>query len=87
MSGFVKALQLADKVYLLDIYPAREEPIEGVTSSVLQSSIGNMCSLIERQEFESCLKRNDNNGTVNLVMGAGSIGSYFQEFIAKEVAC
>lgn len=31
--GFAKALMLADEVILLEIYPARELPIEGVTSS------------------------------------------------------
>ena len=32
---FAKALSAVDKLILLDIYPAREEPIEGVTSSII----------------------------------------------------
>ena len=35
MSEFATALALADRLYLLDIYPARELPIKGVTSQVL----------------------------------------------------
>jgi UDP-N-acetylmuramate--alanine ligase len=33
--GFSKSLSIADEVLLLDIYPAREEPIPGVTSDML----------------------------------------------------
>ena len=36
---FSEALSLADEVYLLDIYPAREEPIEGVTSQMLLNKL------------------------------------------------
>lgn len=35
MDGFAESLSLADEVLLLDIYPARELPIEGVTAEVL----------------------------------------------------
>jgi UDP-N-acetylmuramate--alanine ligase len=37
--GFAESLSLADRVYLLDIYPARELPIEGVTSDMLLANI------------------------------------------------
>ncbi|MFT7196692.1 MAG: UDP-N-acetylmuramate--alanine ligase, partial [Marinoscillum sp.] len=33
--GFAESLSLADELILLDIYPAREEPIKGVTSSII----------------------------------------------------
>ena len=33
--GFAQALSLADQVFLLDIYPDREEPIEGVSSALI----------------------------------------------------
>jgi len=36
---FAKALSLADKVVLLDIYPAREEPIPGVDSRIIYERI------------------------------------------------
>ena len=36
---FAESLSLADEVILLDIYPAREEPIEGVTSGMLLEKI------------------------------------------------
>lgn len=33
--GFAESLSLADEVILLDIYPAREEPIRGITSEII----------------------------------------------------
>jgi UDP-N-acetylmuramate--alanine ligase len=34
-AGFANSLSLADQVILLDIYPARELPIAGVTSEII----------------------------------------------------
>ena len=87
MTGFAEALQMAKQVYLLDIYPAREEPIAGVTSSVLQSMVGGHCALIDEEKFHEALHAHANSSTVNLVMGAGSIGQFFQNFLTKEVSC
>jgi len=39
MQGFAESLSLADEVFLLDIYPAREKPIPGITSQVLLDRI------------------------------------------------
>ncbi len=49
--GFAESLSLADHVLLLDIYPARELPIEGVTSELIfrnvQSKTKKMCTKTE----------------------------------------
>lgn len=39
MDEFAESLSIADRVVLLDIYPARELPVEGVTSSALLERI------------------------------------------------
>ena len=39
MNDFAKSLSQFDEVILLDIYPARELPIEGITSQVLLEKI------------------------------------------------
>lgn len=39
--GFADSLSLADEVVLLDIYPARELPIEGVTSRIIAEKMTN----------------------------------------------
>ncbi len=38
---FAQVLDMADEVILLDIYPARELPIEGVTSEMIKNKMGN----------------------------------------------
>ncbi len=37
--GFARSLELVDNLILLDIYPARELPIEGITSSMLLEKV------------------------------------------------
>lgn len=39
--GFAHSLDMADEVLLLDIYPARELPMEGVTSQMIADRMGN----------------------------------------------
>ena len=41
VAEFASALDLADEVILLDIYPAREQPIAGVTSQLIKDNMGN----------------------------------------------
>ena len=40
VDGFAESLDIADEVILLDIYPARELPIEGVTSEIILNKMG-----------------------------------------------
>ncbi len=69
---FAEALSLADEVILLNIYPARELPIEGVTSQIIFDEI-----LSPRKELcdrEMLLERiKEYNFEVLLTMGAGDI--------------
>jgi len=39
MEGFASSLAMADNLILLDIYPAREQPIEGITSQALLDKV------------------------------------------------
>ncbi len=39
MEDFAQSLAMADNLILLDIYPAREKPIEGITSQALLDKI------------------------------------------------
>ena len=70
MSEFAKALSRADRVMLLDIYPARELPIEGVSSTVLLEKISCGCKGLYKKE--SVVKFLSNTGVV-LTLGAGDI--------------
>ncbi len=44
--GFAESLSLADEVVLLPIYPAREKPIEGVTTEIIAERVTVPCSII-----------------------------------------
>ncbi|MGL5637432.1 MAG: UDP-N-acetylmuramate--L-alanine ligase, partial [Bacteroidales bacterium] len=69
---FAKALSLADEVLLLDIYPAREEPIEGVTSDIIFKLIeSDQKKMISKKELLDYIKANDID--VLMTLGAGDI--------------
>jgi UDP-N-acetylmuramate--alanine ligase len=72
MDGFAEVLSEADNVILTDIYPARELPIEGVTSEVLLSKIKNPNKrLIKLEEIPEKLHVKEID--VLLTIGAGDI--------------
>jgi UDP-N-acetylmuramate--alanine ligase len=70
---FAASLSLLDECILMEIYPAREKPIEGVTSAWLLSmmTLANRSVMTAEQIIASVKER---NGEVVLMMGAGSIG-------------
>ena len=71
MTEFADSLAMADEVLLLDIYPAREEPIEGVTSQVLLDLVkSDRKSLVTKKE--AIAKMAAKTGVV-LTAGAGDI--------------
>jgi len=70
---FAKSLSQFDEVLLLDIYPARELPINGITSEWLLTKIeNNNKKLIQKSELISSIKQS--NAQVILTIGAGDIG-------------
>ena len=72
VDGFAESLSLADEVILLDIYPARELPIPGVTSSLILDKITQPNkTLCAKQEVLSLLSQT--NQEVVLTVGAGDI--------------
>lgn len=69
---FAAALSLADRILLLEIYPAREEPIEGVNSSMLIKKMTNKNSkLISKENLISDIEAEPLD--VLVMMGAGDI--------------
>ena len=77
---FAKALTLADKVILLDIYPAREEPIPGVTSKIIFDQIENDKKiLINKKDLVDIIKVS--NFEVLLTVGAGDINLSLPEIV------
>lgn len=73
MTDFAKELSLFDEVALLDIYPARELPIDGVTSEALLGEITLSRKRITTKENLTRLVKETNKKVV-VMMGAGDIG-------------
>jgi UDP-N-acetylmuramate--alanine ligase len=71
---FAQSLEKLDSLILLPIYPARELPIEGVTSTIIldKANINNKV-LINKQEVLSYLNDKLSNIGVLITMGAGDI--------------
>ena len=81
---FAKSLSLFDEVLLLDIYPAREEPIEGITSEWLLAKIGNLSKqLVQKEKLSEVIK--SKNADVVVLLGAGDIGEEVEK-IRKKLA-
>ena len=68
---FAEVLSEADKVVMVPIYPARELPIEGVTSELIGRDIIAEWELVERDNVAEYLKRE--NTDVTVTFGAGNI--------------
>lgn len=78
MDEFATALSTFDNVILLDIYPARELPIEGVTSAkLLELLTSKEKHLVPKDELIAHLKASD--AEIILTIGAGDIGEMVQD--------
>ncbi len=76
-AGFAQSLSMADEVILLDIYPARELPIEGVTSEIIFKDItAPRKTLISKNELMDTLKGTDPDILVSF--GAGDIDRFIK---------
>jgi UDP-N-acetylmuramate--alanine ligase len=74
--GFAKSLSLADEVILLDIYPARELPMEGVTSELIYDQLtSNEKLLIKKEQLLDTIK-SKKDIEVLVTIGAGDIDKY-----------
>lgn len=72
---FAKVLTQLDEVILVEIYSAREEPIEGVTSKIILDEIANPNkTLTSKNELLNVLK--DKEFDVLVTFGAGDIDFY-----------
>lgn len=87
MEEFASSLGQFDKLALLDIYPARELPIEGITSQMLCSKIQELAkkpsvvTVLDKEDIEEFVVE---MGTRVVVMiGAGDIGVEIQKLTDK----
>ncbi|MBV8255752.1 MAG: UDP-N-acetylmuramate--L-alanine ligase [Chitinophaga sp.] len=69
--GFAEVLSIADEVILLPIYPARELPIEGVTSEMIANKITAPVRVMQKEELLKWLESNPS--PLLITAGAGDI--------------
>ena len=78
---FAEALSHADDVVLLPIYPAREEPIEGVTSEIIAQGVTVPCRIVERAALADTVAAMDTDVVVSF--GAGNIDACCEALAEK----
>lgn len=73
---FADSLSLLDEVVLCDIYPAREEPIEGVSSKLIYDNLkeGVKKEMISKDQVLDYVKSHEFE--VLIVLGAGDLDNY-----------
>lgn len=93
MDDFARELSKFDEVVLLDIYPARELAIEGVTSEVLMNRMNALDSgsdalsrkrIAQKNELTEIIK--NANQKIIVMMGAGDIGLEIMK-VTKNLTC
>lgn len=88
MEDFARAFNLADVVLLLDIYPAGEAPMDGVSTPVLVEKIRsfghkNAIYAPNYEAIESYVTENSKDGDAVIVMGAGSVTKLSDQLAVK----
>lgn len=72
---FAESLSLLDEVVLVDIYPAREEPLPGVTSELIYNELANSVvkTMCHKEDLPQVVQTSD--ADVFILLGAGDVES------------
>jgi UDP-N-acetylmuramate--alanine ligase len=65
----------------LDIYPAREDPIPGVTSQLIADHLGDGGRLVRAPEAVAALTGAASDGDIVLTAGAGDVTAYGPQIV------
>jgi UDP-N-acetylmuramate--L-alanine ligase len=81
-ADFARALSLLDEVILCDIYPAREQPIHGVTSRLIYDQLapGVKKELIHKEDVPDWVRNHYSD--VLIILGAGDLNDYVPQIKA-----
>lgn len=87
IDDFAKSLSLLDELILLDIYPARELPLKGINSELIESKVTILNkSVVAKEDLLEVIS--EKNIEVLLTMGAGDIDVFvkpIKEKLTKEL--
>ena len=80
VDDFAKELSMFDELLLLDIYPAREKPIEGVNSEWLLNKVElEKKKMVSKENLIKDIKNSD--AKIVVMLGAGDIGMLINEVV------
>jgi UDP-N-acetylmuramate--alanine ligase len=85
---FGKAFLLADVLVVTDVYPAREEPIQGVTGELIVNAAKQYGHkethyVKDKKELPAYLKKITKTGDIVITMGAGDIWKFGEQFLTE----
>jgi UDP-N-acetylmuramate--alanine ligase len=85
---FGKSFLLSDVLIVTDIYPAREEPIQGVSgelivNAAIQFGHKDAHYVSDKKQIPAFLQSIVKNGDIVITMGAGDIWKYGEEFLTQ----
>ena len=83
---FGKAFLLSDVLVVTDVYPAREEPIQGVSGELIANAAKqyghkNVLYMPDKKNVPALLAEIARSGDIIITMGAGDIWKYGEEFL------
>jgi len=84
---FAHAFEHADSAYILDIYPAGEEAIPGVTSDLIVKAMQGVhphASAVPKPFSAEALRAELKSGDVLLTLGAGDVWKYGEQLLANK---
>ncbi|MDP3296507.1 MAG: UDP-N-acetylmuramate--L-alanine ligase [Thermodesulfovibrionia bacterium] len=89
LNDFFTAFTDADKVILMDIYPAGEKPLNGINSEVLlkgiKDSVKDIAYIKERGEILNYLDEELKKGDILITLGAGDVWKIGEEFLKFKI--
>ena len=75
--AFAEALSLADRAFVVDIYPAREEPMEGVTSRLItDAGFSEVRYASSAHEAAARIAASAAPGDIVMTIGAGDVTEF-----------
>lgn len=85
---FSTSFENADKLFLMDIYPAGEKPIEGIDSGnllnlITQKGLKDACYIPDRSEMVEKIVSELRSGDVLITLGAGDVYKMGDEILKK----
>ncbi|GAA3696443.1 UDP-N-acetylmuramate--L-alanine ligase [Zhihengliuella alba] len=83
---FAAALSQADAAHVLDVYPAREAPIPGVTSDLIVAGLATEGGLVAAEDAAAAVAAGAGPGDIVMTIGAGDVTEYGDRILAALAA-